>query len=120
MGGRLDCGSTAVDDFHRSLGFRQTERELAPGVAGVVPAAGLRPRGVIAWLVTVDRMRGRDMGPGAGRGGLGCFAGIWAVMMAAMMLPSLVPMAGAYSERARAAPDIGARRAFMQTTLFVG
>jgi predicted metal-binding membrane protein len=61
-----------------------------------------------------------DMGPGTDLGGLGWFAGIWAVMMAAMMLPSLVPMAGAYSGQARGGPDAGVRRAFMQTTLFVG
>jgi predicted metal-binding membrane protein len=75
---------------------------------------------VIAWLVTVNRMRGMDMGPGTDLGGLGWFAGVWAVMMAAMMLPSLVPMAGTYAGQARGGSDAGARRAFMQTTLFVG
>ena len=33
------------------------------------------------------------MGPGTDLGGLGWFAVVWATMMAAMMLPSLVPMA---------------------------
>jgi hypothetical protein len=32
------------------------------------------------------------MGPGANLGGLGWFVGIWVTMMAAMMLPSAVPM----------------------------
>ena len=36
-------------------------------------------------------------GPGTDLGGLGWFVGVWAVMMAAMMLPSLAPMAGAYA-----------------------
>jgi predicted metal-binding membrane protein len=38
-------------------------------------------------------MNGMDMGPGTELGDLGWFAGVWAVMMAAMMLPSLVPAA---------------------------
>jgi predicted metal-binding membrane protein len=38
-------------------------------------------------------MQGMDMGPGTDLGGLGWFAVVWLTMMAAMMLPSLVPMA---------------------------
>ncbi|HEX8054732.1 MAG TPA: DUF2182 domain-containing protein [Thermoleophilaceae bacterium] len=75
---------------------------------------------VAAWLVTVQRMHGMDMGPGTDLGGLGWFAGVWAVMMAAMMLPSLVPMAGAYAGEARARPEAGEPGALVQTTLFVG
>jgi predicted metal-binding membrane protein len=63
-------------------------------VALLVGLAGL------AWVVTVDRMQGMDMGPGTDLGGLGWFAGVWAVMMAGMMLPSLSPMAVAYSRGA--------------------
>ncbi len=74
---------------------------------------------VVAWLVTADRMRGMDIGPGTDLGGLGWFAGVWAVMMAAMMLPSLVPMADAYAGQARAGSET-APRSLMQTTLFVG
>jgi predicted metal-binding membrane protein len=47
----------------------------------------------VCWAVTVDRMRGMNMGPGTGLGGLGWFAAVWVTMMAAMMLPSLSPMA---------------------------
>jgi predicted metal-binding membrane protein len=54
----------------------------------------------IAWAVTVDRMQGMDMGPGTDLGGFGWFAGVWATMMAAMMLPSLSPMAVAHSRGA--------------------
>ena len=46
-----------------------------------------------AWVVTVDRMRGMDAGPGTDLGGLGWFLGVWVAMMAAMMLPSAVPAA---------------------------
>jgi predicted metal-binding membrane protein len=45
-------------------------------------------------------MHGMDMGPGTELGGPGWFLGIWATMMAAMMLPSLSPMAVAYSRGA--------------------
>src|SRR5436309_1976214 len=37
-------------------------------------------------------MRGMDMGPGTDLGGLGWFLGIWVTMMAAMMLPSALPV----------------------------
>src|SRR6478752_5393247 len=57
------------------------------------------------WAVTVERMRGMDMGPGTDLGGLGWFAVVWATMMAAMMLPSLSPMAVTH---ARAGRDAGA------------
>ena len=49
------------------------------------------------WAVTVERMQGMDMGPGTNLGGLGWFAVVWVTMMAAMMLPSLSPMAVASS-----------------------
>jgi predicted metal-binding membrane protein len=54
----------------------------------------------VCWLVTVERMQGIDMGPGAELGGLGWFAGVWVTMMAAMMLPSLSPLAVAHSRAA--------------------
>ena len=46
------------------------------------------------------------MGPGTDLGGLGWFAVVWVTMMAAMMLPSLSPIAVAYS---RAAGGVHAR-----------
>ena len=49
------------------------------------------------WAVTVQRMRGMDMGPGTDLGGLGWFALVWVTMMAAMMLPSVAPIAVAHS-----------------------
>jgi predicted metal-binding membrane protein len=52
------------------------------------------------WALTVIRMRGMDMGPGTDLGELGWFAGVWVTMMAAMMLPSLSPMAIASSREA--------------------
>jgi predicted metal-binding membrane protein len=54
----------------------------------------------VCWAVTVERMQGMDMGPGTDLGGLGWFAAVWVTMMAAMMLPSLSPMAVASSRAA--------------------
>jgi predicted metal-binding membrane protein len=86
-----------------------------PRLTAVLLLAGA----VAAWLVTADRMRGMDMGPGTDLGGFGWFAGVWAVMMAAMMLPSLVPMAGTYAEQPRTRSEAGTPRTLAQTTLFV-
>jgi predicted metal-binding membrane protein len=48
---------------------------------------------LVAWILTLERMRGMDAGPGTDLGGLGWFLGLWVTMMAAMMLPSTAPMA---------------------------
>jgi predicted metal-binding membrane protein len=52
---------------------------------------------VLAWWWTVDRMRGMDEGPGTDLGTLGWFLGVWVVMMAAMMFPSVAPTVALYS-----------------------
>jgi predicted metal-binding membrane protein len=53
-------------------------------------------------------MHGMDDGPFTGLGTLGWFTGVWVVMMAAMMFPSVAPTVALYSrmagERWRAAP----------------
>jgi predicted metal-binding membrane protein len=54
------------------------------------------------WLVTSDRMSGMDAGPGTDPGALGFYVGIWVVMMAAMMFPSISPMVLVYSQLQRA------------------
>jgi predicted metal-binding membrane protein len=68
-------------------------------------AAALLGLTLVAWILTFDRMRGMDAGPGTDLGGLGWFLGIWVTMMAAMMLPSVAPMVLAFArvtkERAR-------------------
>src|ERR671922_1178395 len=46
----------------------------------------------VAWAVTGERMRGMDMGPATDPGTLGFWVTAWAVMMAAMMFPSIAPM----------------------------
>jgi predicted metal-binding membrane protein len=56
---------------------------------------------VVAWWSTVDRMRGMDEGPGTHLGTLSWFVGVWVVMMAAMMLPSVSPTVALYSRMTR-------------------
>jgi predicted metal-binding membrane protein len=46
----------------------------------------------LAWAVAGGRMSGMDAGPGTDPGALGFFLGVWVVMMAAMMFPSIAPM----------------------------
>jgi predicted metal-binding membrane protein len=55
----------------------------------------------LAWWSTADRMAGMDGGPGTDLGGFGWFLGVWVVMMAAMMLPSLSPTVALYSRMTR-------------------
>ena len=55
----------------------------------------------IAWSFTADRMRGMDGGPGTDLGTLGWFLGVWVVMMAAMMFPSVSPTVALYSRMTR-------------------
>ena len=69
----------------------------------------------VAWAVTVVRMQGMDMGPGTDLGAFGWFTGVWVTMMAAMMLPSLSPMALAYS---RGSAIEGRSRPIAGTILF--
>ena len=49
------------------------------------------------WWLTADRMRGMDGGPWTALGTLGWFLGVWVVMMAAMMLPSVAPTVALYA-----------------------
>jgi predicted metal-binding membrane protein len=51
----------------------------------------------IGWWWTVDQMRGMDNGPWTDLGADGWFLGVWIVMMAAMMFPSVSPTVALYS-----------------------
>jgi predicted metal-binding membrane protein len=68
-------------------------------------AAALLGLTLVAWIVTVDRMRGMDAGPGTDLGAFGWFLGIWVTMMAAMMIPSAAPTVLLFA-RASAVDDI--------------
>jgi predicted metal-binding membrane protein len=84
-----------------------TDQPFGPG-EGIAPAfAAARTRlGLIAvlftlaaigWWWTVDQMRGMDNGPWTNLGAGGWFLGVWIVMMAAMMFPSVSPTVALYS-----------------------
>ena len=86
--------------------------DRVPDGAGLAPAyAAARARlGLIAlllalagvgWWWTVDQMQGMDDGPWTGLGTLGWFVGVWVVMMAAMMFPSVAPTVALYSRMTR-------------------
>jgi predicted metal-binding membrane protein len=89
-----------------SLTDTRSERgELAAAFAAVRGRLGLvvllLGLAAVAWWSTVDRMAGMDAGPGTDLGALGWFLGVWVVMMAAMMFPSLAPTTALYARMTR-------------------
>ena len=58
-------------------------------------------------------MAGMDAGPGTDLGALGWFVGVWVVMMAAMMFPSVAPTVALYAQMTR-------RRGLNRSLLFTG
>jgi len=79
--------------------------ELAPAFAAVRVRLGLVALLLVlagaGWWWTARQMRGMDQGPWTGLGSLGWFLGIWVVMMAAMMFPSVAPTVALYSRMTR-------------------
>ncbi len=65
------------------------------------------------WWWTAHEMRGMDNGPWTALGGSGWFLGVWVVMMAAMMVPSVAPTVALYSRVTR-------RRSSLMPLLFTG
>ena len=72
---------------------------------------------LVTWIVSVDRMQGMDAGPGTDLGGLGWFVGVWATMMAAMMLPSAMPMTLSFARVSAENQPSG--RSFVPTWVFI-
>ena len=82
--------------------------ERAPGAGGLAPAfAAARTRlglitllfalAAVGWWWTADEMQGMDGGPWTDLGTLTWFVGVWVVMMAAMMFPSVAATVALYS-----------------------
>jgi predicted metal-binding membrane protein len=85
---------------------RQVERqELAEAFVAVRSRVGLvlllLLLAAAAWWLTARQMVGMDAGPGTDLGTLGWFLGVWVVMMAAMMFPSLAPTTALYARMTR-------------------
>ena len=82
--------------------------DQAPGRGGLAPAfAAARTQlglvglllvlAALGWWWTYERMQGMDGGPWTDLGTLAWFVGIWIVMMAAMMFPSVAPTVALYA-----------------------
>jgi predicted metal-binding membrane protein len=80
-------------------------REDSAGLAPMYAAARARLGLILAlfaiaalgWVWTAREMRGMDAGPWTALGSLVWFLGIWVVMMAAMMFPSVAPTIALYA-----------------------
>jgi predicted metal-binding membrane protein len=103
------AGPVAVTGPVQALAPRQL---AVPWIAVVALAA-------VAWAVTV--MLARKMGNGAGTMGLALlpFLGLWVVMMAAMMLPSVAPVAVLWT-RLISGASAGAGRALRMSAFLAG
>ena len=86
------------------------EFESREGLASVFAAARTRlgliavlfALAAIGWWWSVEQMRGMDNGPWTHLGAGGWFLGVWVVMMAAMMFPSVSPTVALYSRMTNA------------------
>ncbi len=81
------------------------ERGMTPAITAARSRFGLvvvlLVLAAVGWWSTAARMRGMDDGPWTGLGTAGWFLGVWVVMMAAMMFPSLAPTAALYARMTR-------------------
>ena len=93
------------------------DRGLAPAFAAVRARVGLVAvlfaLAGVGWWWTARQMQGMDEGPWTGPGALGWFVGVWVVMMAAMMFPSVAPTVALYSRMTR-------QRSALSPLLFTG
>jgi predicted metal-binding membrane protein len=80
-----------------TTGGASVGQALAAARARLWLVAALFALAAIAWWSTADRMSGMDAGPGTALGALGWFLGVWVVMMAAMMFPSVSPTVALYA-----------------------
>ena len=84
-----------------SPGGRAAGAGLAPAYAAARARLGLVAAlfavAIVGWVWTVQEMRGMDAGPWTSLGGLAWFLGVWVVMMAAMMFPSVAPTVALYT-----------------------
>src|SRR5918911_2856604 len=80
---------------------RGADAGLAPAFAAARTRLGLVAAlfavAGIGWVWTARQMQGMDAGPWTSLGSLGWFLGVWIVMMAAMMFPSVAPTVALYA-----------------------
>src|SRR4051812_8803255 len=92
---------TAVDHPPRAAGTGGLDPLYAAMRARLALVAVLFVAAALGWVWTAHAMRGMDNGPWSGLGGFAWFLGVWVVMMAAMMLPSVAPTVALYSKMTR-------------------
>jgi predicted metal-binding membrane protein len=93
-------------------GLRTLRRADPVGVVALLLGAAL-----VTWIVTIERMRGMDMGPGTDLGSVGWYVGVWVTMMAAMMFPAAAPMVLIFHRVSRERARRG--QSFVPTWIFV-
>jgi predicted metal-binding membrane protein len=82
-----------------------TSTGLSPAYAAVrtrlMLVLALFALAAVGWWWTADQMQGMDDGPWTALGSIGWFLGVWVVMMAAMMFPSISPTVALYARMTR-------------------
>ena len=73
---------------HGSESAAMTSPRKAVTAAALTATLGLA---AASWVVAARQMHGMDMGTASRLGSFGSFVGLWVLMMAAMMLPGVVP-----------------------------
>jgi predicted metal-binding membrane protein len=111
VGGLGAAGSASLAEDSRVRGEIASALAAARARLGLV--ALLIALAGLAWWWSAVRMAGMDAGPGTDLGTLGWFVGVWVVMMAAMMFPSVSPTVALYARMTR-------QRGLMRPLLFTG
>ncbi|HEY1284801.1 MAG TPA: DUF2182 domain-containing protein, partial [Solirubrobacterales bacterium] len=91
-----------------------------PGAIQIALIGALLVLAALAWAITNEQMSGMDAGPGTDPGTLGFFLGVWVVMMAAMMFPSIAPMVIMHARMQEGSRERGEAAATGATAIFVG
>jgi hypothetical protein len=97
-----EVAGIAGEEHHAATAHtRRSSVSARTGLIAVLLGAAL-----VAWIVTLQRMRGMDAGPGTDLGALGWYLGSWVMMTAAMMLPSEAPTVLMFG-RTRGGAEVG-------------
>jgi predicted metal-binding membrane protein len=104
-----------------SVAATEPPRERAqPSLRALAPAwLVLVALATLAWVVTVQQAREMGIGPGTMGMALPAFLVLWVVMMAAMMFPSVAPVAVTWVRSIRA-NETGGRRAYRIASFVAG
>ena len=94
----LEAGAASLQQTSRAEGLAAAFAAIRSRLGLVLLLFALAG---LAWWATANQMAGMGGGPGADLGALGWFVGVWVVMMAAMMLPSVSPTVALYARMTR-------------------